>query len=192
MNPDVILFRALNGFVGTVPWVDTITRAIVNDYAVPTVMALALAGLWFSDSEVDDQRSNQRAVVITLIAFGLTLAIVKDIWNIYYRPRPFSMEDVKLLFYRPSVSSFPSLPIAMAFCFAAGARLANRRLGAWLFILATLFATARVYAGVHYPLDVIAGVAIGAGSVHIVTRLTFLVNPLADRAITLAKRFYFA
>ncbi len=192
MNPDVILFRALNGFVGTVPWVDTITRAIVNDYAVPTVMALALAGLWFSDSEADDQRSNQRAVVITLIAFGLTLAIVKDIWNIYYRPRPFAEEDVKLLFYRPSVSSFPSLPIAMAFCFATGARLANRRLGAWLLILATLFATARVYAGVHYPLDVIAGAAIGAGTVHIVTRLTFLVNPLADRTITLAKRFYFS
>jgi undecaprenyl-diphosphatase len=191
VNPDSILFHALNSFVGTVPMVDILAKAVVNDYAVPTIMALALAGIWFLDSESDEQKSNQRAVVITLIAFGLTLSIVKDIWNIYYRPRPFVTEDVKLLFYRPSVSSFPSLPIAVAFCFAAGVRLANTRLGACLLILAALFAAARVYAGVHYPLDVIAGAAIGDGCVHIVARLAFVSNPIADRVITLAKRFHY-
>lgn len=192
MNPDVILFRAMNSFVGTVPLVDALTRAIVNDYAVPTIMALALVGIWFSGSEINEQQTNQRAVVATLIAFTLALAIVKDIWNIYYRPRPFSSEEVKLLFYRPTMSSFPSLPVAMAFCFASGGRLANRRLGLALYVLATLFAIARVYAGVHYPLDVIAGAFIGAGAVQIVVRLAHIANPFADRAIALARRFNFA
>jgi hypothetical protein len=71
VNPDVIIFRALNSFVGTVPLVDALTRAVVNDYAVPTIMAVALIGLWFSDSETNEPKSSQRAVVITLIAFGL-------------------------------------------------------------------------------------------------------------------------
>ncbi len=192
MNPDIILFRAMNSFVGTIPLVDTLTRAIVNDYAVPTIMALALVGIWFSGAETGERQTNQRTVIVTLMAFGLTLAVVKDIWNVYYRPRPFAIEDVKLLFYRPSVSSFPSLPVAMAFCFAAGTRLANRRLGIVLHILATLFAVARVYAGVHFPLDVIAGAMIGGGMVQIVTRLGFIANPIADRAITFARRLYFA
>lgn len=191
MNPDVILFRALNSFVGTVPWVDALTRAIVNDYAIPTVMALALVGIWFSGLENKEQQTNQRAVIFTLIAFALTLAIVKDIWNVYYRPRPFASEEVKLLFYRPSVSSFPSLPVAMAFCFAAGVRLANRPLGIGLYVLASLFAIARVYAGVHFPVDVVAGTIIGGAMVQIVARLAFVTEPFADRAIALARRFNF-
>ncbi len=190
MNPDIILFRALNGFVGTIPWVDILTQAIVNDYAVLTAMALALVGVWFSGSGSPEQAGNQRAVILTLIAFGLALAVVKDIWNVYYRPRPFSTEDVKLLFYRPSVSSFPSLPVAMAFCFAAGARLANLQLGIGLYILATFFAVARVYAGVHYPLDVIAGAIIGIGMVRLTVRLGFAANPIADRAIAFAQRLH--
>lgn len=191
MNPDVILFRALNSFVGTVPWVDALTREIVNDYAIPTVMALALVGIWFSGLETKEQQANQRAVIFTMIAFALTLAIVKDIWNVYYRPRPFATEDVKLLFYRPSVSSFPSLPVAMAFCFAAGVRLVNRQLGIALYALATMFAIARVYAGVHFPVDVIAGTIIGGAMVQIVARLAFVTEPFADRAIALARRFNF-
>lgn len=192
MNPDAALFRALNGFVGTIPLIDALTRIVVNDYAVPTVMALALVGIWFSGSGAEEQQKKQRAVIITLIAFGLTLAVVKDIWNVYYRPRPFATEEARLLFYRPSVSSFPSLPIAMAFCFAAGVRLGNAQLGLELYFLATLFAIARVYAGVHYPLDVIAGALIGGGMVQVVTRLGFIANPFADRVIALARRFYFA
>jgi undecaprenyl-diphosphatase len=116
---------------------------------------------------------------------------VKDIWNIYYRPRPFAEQDVKLLFYRPSVSSFLVFQSRWHFVSLQGA-LANRRLGAALLILAALFAIARVYAGVHYPLDVIAGATIGAGTVHIVRRLKFVTDPVADRAIALARRFYFA
>lgn len=187
MNPDVILFRSLNGFVGTVPILDALARVVVNDFVVLTIGGLMLVGIWFSGSECE-----QRAVVITLVAFALTLAVVQDIWKIYYRPRPFSELDVKLLFYRPSVSSFPSLPIAMAFCFAEGARLANRRAGIFLYVLGTLYALARTYTGVHYPLDVAAGALIGGGMVRIVARLGFIVNPFAHRVIALARRMYFA
>jgi membrane-associated phospholipid phosphatase len=60
-----------------------------------------------------------------------------------------------------------------------------------LFVLGTLYALARVYAGVHFPSDVIGGALIGAGMVYIIIRLDFVFVPLADRAIQLARRLQF-
>lgn len=187
MNPDILLFRALNGFVGTVPLIDAVTRLLVNDFVVLTIGGITLAALWFSGGE-----DAQRAGFLTLIAVALTLTVVQACWLVYFRPRPFSEMDVKLLFYRPSMSSFPSLPIAMAFCFAEGARRASRRAGIFLYILGFLYGLVRVYAGVHYPLDVIAGRLIGGGMVRFVARYELLAEPFLDRVIALARRIGYA
>ncbi len=192
MNPDVMLFHALNDFVGTVPLIDWVTRALVNDYAVPTAMSLVAVALWFAGATPDERTRNQRAVIFIALALLFCNALIKDLSYLYFRPRPFATESVKLLFYRPSVSSFPSIPIEVAFCFAAGAWYANRRVGKVLIVLGTLYALSRVYAGVHYPSDVIAGALIGAGMVYIVVRLEFVFVPLADFAIGIARRFQFA
>jgi undecaprenyl-diphosphatase len=192
MNPDTWLFHALNDFVGTVPLIDWLTRALVNDYAVPTAMSLAAAALWFAGATPEERTRNQRAVIFIALALLFCNALIKDMSYVYFRPRPFATESVKLLFYRPSVSSFPSIPIEVAFSFAAGAWYANRRVSKMLVILGTLYALSRVYAGVHYPSDVIAGALIGAGMVYIVVRLDFVFAPLADFAIGIARRFQFA
>ena len=192
MNPDVWLFHALNNFVGTVPLVDWLTRALVNDYAVPTAMSLAAVALWFAGAMPEERTRNQRAVIFIALALLFCNALIKDLSYVYFRPRPFATETVKLLFYRPSVSSFPSIPVEVAFCFAAGAWYANRRVGQVLLALGSLYALSRVYAGVHYPSDVIAGALIGAGMVYIVVRLGFVFVPFADFAIGIARRFQFA
>ncbi len=192
MNPDAWLFHALNDFVGTVPLIDWATRALVNDYAVPTAMSLVAVALWFAGATPEERTRNQRAVIFIALALLFCNALIKDLSSFYFRPRPFATESVKLLFYRPSVSSFPSIPIEVAFCFVAGAWYASQRVSRMLFILGTLYALARVYAGVHYPSDVIAGALIGAGMVSIVVRLDFVFVPLADFAISIARRFQFA
>ncbi len=192
MNPDIWLFHALNNFVGTVPLIDWLARALVNDYAVPTAMSLVAVALWFAGATPEERTNNQRAVVFTALALLFCNALIKDLSYVYFRPRPFATETVKLLFYRPSVSSFPSIPIEVAFCFAAGAWYASPRLARWLAVLGALYALARVYAGVHYPSDVIGGALIGAGMVYIVTRLDFIFVPVADFATGVARRFQFA
>jgi undecaprenyl-diphosphatase len=188
MNPDVWLFHAINDFVGTVPIIDWVARAIVNDFAVPTVMSLVAVWLWFAGANREERIRNQRAVLFIAAGLFLGNALIKDLSFVYFRPRPFATETVKLLFYRPSVSSFPSVPIAVAFCFAAGSWYANRGIGKAMYILAILYALSRVYAGVHYPLDVIGGAAIGAGAVYVVTRLAFIFDPLANIVIRFARR----
>ncbi len=191
MNPDLALFNWLNSFVGTVPFVDWLTRALVNDFAVPTAMSLAAVWLWFAGETPEERQRNQRAVFTIALAVLLSNILIKGLSYIYFRPRPFAVETVKLLFYRPSVSSFPSVPVDVAFCFAVGAWYAHRRMGTALLLLGALYALARVYAGVHYPSDVIGGALIGAGAAYLVHRLDFLLDPLADRLIRLAQRLYF-
>ncbi len=191
MNPDVALFHWLNNFVGTVPLVDWLTRALVNDFAIPTAMSLAAVWLWFAGETPEERQRNQRAVIVIALAVALSNTFVKGLSYVYFRPRPFAAETVKLLFYRPSVSSFPAVPIDVAFCFAQGAWYAHRRMGLGLYVLGALYALARVYAGVHYPLDVIGGALIGAAAAYFIHRLGFLLDPLADRLIRLAQRLYF-
>jgi membrane-associated phospholipid phosphatase len=58
--------------------------------------------------------------------------------------------------------SFPSDHSVIAGAFAAGLLLLDQRLGLLATLLGLLIAFARVYAGVHYPGDVAAGLAIGA------------------------------
>jgi membrane-associated phospholipid phosphatase len=62
----------------------------------------------------------------------------------------------------PSSSSFPSGHAASAAAFAVGAALEWRPLAGPLGVTAAAVALSRVYTGVHYPSDVVAGAAIGA------------------------------
>lgn len=192
MNPDVALFHAINDFVGTVPLIDWLARALVNDYVVPTAMSLAGVALWFAGATPAERTCHQRAVLLIAFALLFSNALIKDLSIVYFRPRPFATETVKLLFYRPSVSSFPSVPITVAFCFAAGACYADKRVSQVLFVIGTLYALSRVYTGVHYPLDVIGGAAIGTGMVYLIARLAFVFEPLADSIIRTARRLYYA
>ena len=61
----------------------------------------------------------------------------------------------------PLTSSFPSGHATVAFACATVLALAVPRLRWPLFALAALIAFSRVYVGVHYPLDVLAGAVLG-------------------------------
>ena len=69
--------------------------------------------------------------------------------------------DPEPLMEVPTTSSFPSGHASSSFaCALVLARFAPR-LTIPLFVLAALIAVSRVYVGVHYPLDILAGAVLG-------------------------------
>ncbi len=61
----------------------------------------------------------------------------------------------------PATFSFPSGHATVSFACATTLALAVPRLALPLYALATAISFSRVYVGVHYPLDVLAGAALG-------------------------------
>lgn len=183
---DYWLFAAINNLAGRYFWLDAAARLLLNDYFVPTILALALLALWFESSVLD--RQNQRAVLAATLSAALANALLKGLNLLYFRPRPFAQHTVNLLFYHPTDSSFPSNAAALGFAIAAGVWFYNRAWGWGLLAVAVLFGLSRIFGGVHYPLDVLTGALLGWGSAYVIYRQDYLLNRLLDFTVTLADK----
>ena len=97
-------------------------------------------------------------VAVDLAAAGLSLVLRQ--WIGRARP-PLVYPEPPPLVPTPHTGSFPSGHSATAFACATVIAWASPRLAVPAFVLAALVAWSRVYAGVHWPLDVIGGSALG-------------------------------
>jgi undecaprenyl-diphosphatase len=192
MSFDFQLFRLINNLAGRNDVLDGLGRLLVNEYFVTTMMALILVIFWFEGRDQDRRERNQRAILRAIIALFMANIILKLCNLIYFRPRPFDSHEVNLLFYQPWDSSFPSNPATVGFSIATAVWLYNRRLGTLLLVLATLFGLSRIYCGVHYPSDVIAGALLGALSAYLVVRKSGFIDPVISLIIRMGRRLYLA
>jgi undecaprenyl-diphosphatase len=186
-HADEAVFRWINGWVGRSSPLDRGMEWVVSDYLVPVSLALTLTGLWFVGDEKAARMKNQIAVFVALSAMGLASWVVFVNNALYFRPRPFVDHDVSLLFYQPTDSSFPANTTAATFAIAAAVWGVNRRVGLALYLAAGLYGFARVYAGVHYPLDIVGGALIGVVVAFLVFKLMELLEPLPTMVIKLAR-----
>ena len=189
---DLQLFHLINNLSGRNDVLDGLARLLVNEYFLTTAMALILAIFWFEGRDQDRRERNQRAILRAIIALFIANIILKLCNLIYFRPRPFDSHEVNLLFYQPWDSSFPSNPATVGFSIATAMWLYNRRLGTLLLVLATLFGLSRIYCGVHYPSDVIAGALLGALSAYLVVRKGGFIDPVTNLIIRTGRRLYLA
>jgi undecaprenyl-diphosphatase len=192
MSLDLQLFRLINNLAGRNAFLDSLARLLVNEYFLTTTMALILVIFWFEGQDRDQRERNQRAILRAIIALFMANIVLKLCNLIYFRPRPFVDHEVNLLFYHPTDSSFPSNPATVGFSIATAIWLYNRRLGASLLVLATLFGLSRIYCGVHYPLDIIAGALLGALSAYLVVRKGGFIDPLIGLIIRIGRGLYLA
>ena len=192
MSPDLWLFKLINGLAGHTPVLDQVMRALVSDYVGPTLQVLGLLGVWFEGRSADKRRENQQAVLRAAVALVLSGALVGLCNLFYFRDRPFRYNEVNLLFYYPTDSSFPSNSVAVVFSFATTIWLQNRQWGLPMMIMAAGFAISRVYCGVHYPADILAGFILGAGTAWLLARYGRWLDRLFDLVIRLARQLYLA
>ena len=86
------------------------------------------------------------------------------------RPELHPVPGIRHLRRQPTSSSFPSGHSASAAAFATGVAFDQPLLGLPVGLLAAGVAYGRVHTGVHYPGDVLAGVALGVGGAYAVRR----------------------
>ena len=189
---DETLFLWINGLAGNVAFVDEFFKGIANDYFFIISACLIMLALWFGTREAGRRERNQRGVIVASAGLGITQGLVTMINSVLTRPRPFAELPTNLLFYQPTDSSFPANSTAIIFAIAVAIFLVNRRAGAVLFGLALLHSFSRIYVGIHYPLDIMGGVALGTLVALLVFGLLKLLGPWPGRLLKLLRSFYLA
>lgn len=157
---DYSLFKDVNGLSGSQPF-DAFFKFAANDLIYVAVVIVALAFLIPGGAAAVARR---RGAVAATLSAGLGLLVVVPVAHIADRVRPFVAHPghAHLLIHHARDAGFPSDHATGAFGLAMGMCLYYPPLGVLLFVLAALIAFARVYVGVHYPGDVLAGAVIGA------------------------------
>lgn len=97
------------------------------------------------------------AAIAIILSRGLITEIARFF---YYSPRPFEALNFQSLIPE-SGSSIPSGHAAFFFALATIIYFYNRRLSIWYFVISLLIGLARIFAGVHWPSDIVAGAVVG-------------------------------
>ena len=187
-DADKAIFLWINALVGRAPAVDAAMSVVASDYLAPVCMGLTLVALWFVGRDAPQRMRYQIGMFTALTAMALSSLVVLISNALFFRPRPFDgLDDIVLLFYRPTDSSFPSNSAAAAFAIAAAVWCVNRRIGAALFVVAVVYGFSRVYVGVHYPADILGGIAIALIVTALTLRLRDLLMPVLVAVIKAAR-----
>ncbi len=165
MTIDYQLFESINQFAGKNTIFDQIVLLFSN-YG-PILFVMVFVWLWFSKS--GNQNDNRKIVLFALTIAVITIGIDKIIEMSYFRPRPYVDHVVTLLVERSNLDpSFPSNHAAGSFALAFALFWKRRKAGSILLILACFMALSRIFIGVHYPMDVLAGAMIALAVTYVV------------------------
>jgi undecaprenyl-diphosphatase len=107
--------------------------------------------VWFTES----------VYIMISVSFGWILSYIGK--HVLARPRPYiRFEDVEPLFVYGGFDSFPSGHATLFAALAVALYIHHKKIGILFMVFAVLISLARVIAGIHFPIDIIAGWALGA------------------------------
>lgn len=157
--------NALNGIeIQVLNFVQEHLRCSFLDFLFPIITNLGVGPVWALLAIILLANKKTRkmgiAVVISiLLQLILNLLILKPL---FARIRPFTLNpEVQLLAIPPSDYSFPSGHTGLSFAAAGAVFKEYRKLRFFSLAFALLVGLSRIYLYMHYPTDVIAGMALG-------------------------------
>ena len=160
MNLNTSLFLSVNDFARSTPWLQG-PATLVAGYGLVVFAALLLAGWWIARRDGDPIR--MAAAVWAPLGTLLAVAVNQPIVALVHEQRPYDALTGILVLATPTTDpGFPSDHATAAGAVMAGLFLVNRTLGWIAALAAAAMAFSRVYIAAHYPLDVAAGLLLGA------------------------------
>lgn len=160
---DIALFRFINERLAN-PVFDIVMPFVSGNNLSFKLMYLALI---IGGTVLVWKWRTRGAVFLVMLALVLGLGdgfICNSIKHAVARPRPFlTLEDVRCLVGKGGSGSMPSSHAANWFAATTVALLYFRRTVWFMLPAALLVSFSRIYIGVHYPSDVLAGAILGAG-----------------------------
>ncbi|PTB22058.1 phosphoesterase [Trinickia symbiotica] len=176
---DQWLLSVMYRTAGHSPGLARVAETIVNMYLIKGTVLIAL--LWWiwtrrehATAERSEERRRDREIVVIAVLSGLFALLAGRLLAHYlpFRLRPFYEPQLRYLYPETTSpdllprtwSAFPS-DHAMLWCaIAAAIFVASRAAGIYALLhTAVLIGLPRIYLGLHYPTDVIAGAALGIG-----------------------------
>ncbi|MEU9333766.1 phosphatase PAP2 family protein [Streptomyces sp. NPDC048290] len=181
-NPDVELLYDINGLAKAAPpWFDQV-MGFVGEYGLLLALALLGLGCWWSvrrrSSGPEEAVAGVAALMWAPLAAGVAVLINVPIRGFVERRRPFyDHEGLEVLVTGKTDFSFVSDHATMAMALAVGIFVAHRKFGLFALGIALVEGFCRIYMGVHYPTDVVGGLALG-------TAVALLLSPVATALLT--------
>lgn len=155
---DSLYLRSLSIW-GRFPTVDALFIVIAK--WTPMVMLVLITMSAFGFGWSNGRSESPLALAAIAIISALVVRVINQpLSRRFNRPRPFETSGHKPLLHHDSGESFPSNHASGAFALS-GAYLHHPPYAGILFTLAFLLAVSRIYTGLHYFTDVVAGVLNG-------------------------------
>ena len=164
MGIDTLVFQSIHGLAG---WSGILDAAgVFFAQYLPYLLGIAIVVFLFrGHSPKARVRTFLFLALMALLSRGI---LAESIRFFFPRVRPFDA-----LGFTPLIpgygASFPSGHAAFFFAMSFAIFAIDRKWGWWFFILSTLNGLARVFVGVHYPLDIIGGFLIALVSYLIIS-----------------------
>ena len=179
MHVDLAIFHAVNGLCGN-PLLDRVAAYEENNYFFKGGIFLALYWWFWFDSDRRRRERNRRVIAMVIVGTIVALASARALAVMLpFRVRPMYAAGVG--YHAPSIafalnlehwSSFPSDSATYWFALSYGLYRLNRPLGLIAMVYSTLWmCLVRLYLGIHYPSDLVAGAILGLTVVWLVERL---------------------
>lgn len=145
------------------PWLDLILKGLTHLGSAAFTIALTISVVVFATG------TWQRAGWLSLIALTLSHLLAVVIKKRFQRTRPYeALQDARISIHPLKDYSFPSGHTTAAFSTFIPFLFAAPGLAQVLLPLAIIVGLSRIYLGVHYPSDVLAGGLVGAATALLV------------------------
>lgn len=163
---DLTIFNWIHGLAGKSRLLDFLGMFLADYF--PYAVAFIAIILLMAEKDLRKKFSYYAVLAFSVIlSRGIFTEMIRFV---YQRARPFIELGFTPLFFENS-HSFPSGHAAFFFAVAGAVWLSDKKWGWRFFAAAALMGLARVFAGVHWPSDILAGAAVGIFSVWIADRI---------------------